>query len=238
MSWDVALAAAGVETAGAVVQGTLGFGINLLAAPLLVLIDPRFAPGPVVLAGMLGSLLVMRRDWGRIDAKAVGWAVAGRVPGNVAGVVIVVVVAARELRVALGVIVLAGAALSATRSTLRRSKPTLLATGLVSGVMGTVAGLGGAPFGLACQDMDGAPLRGTVAAFALVGSGLSAATLVTAGEIGAQQLRLTLVILPGVAAGFAVSEWLVRRVDGDRLRGGVIGISALSALGEIARALA
>ena len=35
---------------GAGIQGGVGFGMNLIAAPILLLIDPRLVPGPAVLA--------------------------------------------------------------------------------------------------------------------------------------------------------------------------------------------
>lgn len=230
-----AVAAGVVEAAGATVQGLLGFGINLVAAPLLVLIDPHFAPAPIVLASMLGSVMVGLRERGDVDHRALKWALAGRVPGTAAGTGILAVVTGAALRPVVGVIVLAGVILVAAGRAVRRTPATLLGVGLASGVMSTLAGLGGAPFGLVCRDLPGPRLRSTLALFVLAGALLSAAALGAAGDIDWSSLVLTAILLPGVIAGFGLSNLLVPFVD---RRGGarwaVLVVAAGGALAAIA----
>ena len=43
-------AATVVMALGSVLQGSIGFGLALFAAPLLALIDPHLAPGPLLVA--------------------------------------------------------------------------------------------------------------------------------------------------------------------------------------------
>ena len=81
-----ALAAASAAMGvGAVLQGTIGFGSMLLAAPILVLIDPRFAPGPVLLNGLALSIVMAVRERAHIDLRGVGWILGGRIPGTLIG---------------------------------------------------------------------------------------------------------------------------------------------------------
>ena len=47
---------------GAAVQGAVGFGANLVAAPLLVLLADGFVPGPVIVASGVLNLLVTWRS--------------------------------------------------------------------------------------------------------------------------------------------------------------------------------
>ena len=47
------LLAISVVTIGSVIQGSVGFGLGPLAVPLLVLLDPIFVPGPLILAALL-----------------------------------------------------------------------------------------------------------------------------------------------------------------------------------------
>ena len=57
MTVTEALLAALDLRAGAAVQGAVGFGANLVAAPLLVLLGEGFVPGPVIVAsGVLNVL--------------------------------------------------------------------------------------------------------------------------------------------------------------------------------------
>ena len=46
---------------GALIQGTIGFGLGLFAAPLLILIDPRLVPGPILVSSAVLTVLLARR---------------------------------------------------------------------------------------------------------------------------------------------------------------------------------
>ena len=67
------------------VQGSIGFGLGVLSVPLLVLIDARFVPGPLLLAALLLTLLIYRRERQSVQSGELGWAYAGRVAGTVLG---------------------------------------------------------------------------------------------------------------------------------------------------------
>ena len=56
------LAASAIITLGATVQATVGFGLGLVAAPVLLLIEPRLVPGPLMSEGVILSLLIAYRD--------------------------------------------------------------------------------------------------------------------------------------------------------------------------------
>lgn len=230
------VAAAAVEAAGATIQGVFGFGINLVAAPLLVLIAPQFAPGPVVLASMLGSALVAVRGRGSTDRPALGWALAGRLPGTAVGAVVVAAAAGARLRPVVGIVVLVAVGLSLVGRQVRRRPTTLIGVGVVSGVMNMVAGLGGAPFGLACRDMPGPVLRSTLASFVLAGGALSTIALAVAGQLGMSALRLTAVLVPGVVVGFGLSSLLLPLADRKAVaRPGVLLIAAGGAVAAIVK---
>src|SRR5687768_7921335 len=74
-----------IATVGALVQGTIGFGLAVFSAPLLTLIEPRMVPGPLLLATFVLTLLVVLRDRQAIDLAGVKWALVGRVPGVLLG---------------------------------------------------------------------------------------------------------------------------------------------------------
>src|SRR3546814_15753694 len=67
--------------------------------------------------------------------------------------------------------------------------PTQLVAGVVSGVTGTAAGIGGPPLALLYQHRPGSTIRSTLAAAFLVGTALSLATLAVAGEFGPSQVH-------------------------------------------------
>lgn len=81
----VLLAASAAIAFGALVQGAVGFGMALVAAPLLVLIRPQLVPGPLLVSGLALTLLVARRERDSIDLLGVKWGLVGRVPGVAIG---------------------------------------------------------------------------------------------------------------------------------------------------------
>src|SRR3979409_692120 len=92
---------------GACAQGLVGFGANLIAAPILVLIDDRFAPGPINIASaLLNILLVLRARRARLPSDPlVRFAMVGEVPGTILAGVVLSVLAARGLSIAFAVLV-------------------------------------------------------------------------------------------------------------------------------------
>ncbi len=236
MNPEVGLAAVAIETLGATVQGVFGFGINLVAAPFLVLVDPRFAPVPVVFASLVGSALISLRERGSIDRSAVAWALAGRIPGTALGALVVVAAVGARLRPVVGLVVLIAVALLVMGRTVRRSRGALVGVGVVSGVMNMIAGLGGAPFGLVCHDMPGPVLRPTLALYVLIGGAFSAVGLAVVGQVGSESLGLTALLVGGVFVGFALSRFLVPVVDRKAaVRPGILAIAAAGAVAAIVR---
>jgi uncharacterized membrane protein YfcA len=238
LTLPAASAAAAVELFGATTQGLFGFGINLVAAPLLVLIDPKFAPSPIVLAGIASSALIGFRNRSSADRTAVGWALAGRVPGTALVVLILAIVAGQYLRPLVGAVVLCSAGVVAARRTLKRTRPALVGVGVVSGVMSPIAGLGGAPLGLMCHDLPGRVLRSTLAIFSLAGALLAAAALALAGQVSSASLGLTAVLLPGVAGGFVLSGLLVPFADRWKsMKWAVLALATIGAVAAIVKGL-
>ena len=67
----VELLIAGTTVAvGACLQGAVGFGLGLLAVPILVLVDPALVPVPLIVASLALNLGASYRNRGGIDAGA------------------------------------------------------------------------------------------------------------------------------------------------------------------------
>src|SRR5438876_76179 len=122
---------------GACLQSSVGFGLNLVAAPVLIAIDRRLVPGPAALLSLVLTILVAHRERDAIDLRGVGWALVGRIPGTVLGALTVAVLSERGLGIAFSVLLLVAVALSASGYALPRTARTLVGVGLLSGFMGT-----------------------------------------------------------------------------------------------------
>lgn len=234
---DLGLASLAV-VAGAVIQGSIGFGLNLIVAPALIAIDPGLVPGPPAFLSLVLTLLMVRRDRRSADVRGVGWALAGRVPGTLAGAAAVAVLTEHGLSTAFGILLLLAVLMTASGYRLRPTPGALVAAGLLSGFMGTTTSVGGPPMALVYQEADGATIRGTLAAFLTVGISLSLLSLAAIGRFGGAEMRASLVLVPALIVGFAVSRRVAPWLDRGRTRTAVLLISGASAVVILARTLA
>jgi uncharacterized membrane protein YfcA len=226
-----------VIAVGACLQGVVGFGANLVSAPLLVLIDPVFVPAPVVLVSLLSNSLVARREGrGAVDER-VRWAMVGYVPGVLVAGWALSVLPTRGLSVALAVSILAAVAVTAAGVSVTPTAGRYVGAGSVSGLMGTIAGVGGPPLALLLQRADGPTMRGTLSVFFRVGSVLSIIVLAAVGELGRAELVAAAALVPGALAGIGVSGGLAHRLGGRSLRPFVLGLSAVAAITVLGREL-
>ena len=226
----VALACLLVVTIGSTLQGVIGLGMGLLAAPLLALADPGFLPLSTVIAVIplgFGAAwrerhAVERRDVAIAHARRGGggargaWAAASTGPG---------------FRARMGAVsVLIAVVGSVTGLRFETTDRNLLLAGAASGFTGTAAGVGGPPMGLTYQHAQPATLRATLSAFFAVGAAVSFLGLAVAGEVDRHRLGLALIVLPGVPLGLLLSKPLIGRLPAERVRPLVLAVCAASAL--------
>jgi uncharacterized membrane protein YfcA len=221
-----ALAAA----AGASLQGFTGFGANLVAVPLLLLIDPRFVPGPVVVAGTLLNLLSSIRADSSDILPDVRWTIGGQLPGAAGAAMVLAVLPQRPLTLVFAGAVLIAAAASVSGWHPPVNHPILVGAGIASGFFGTMTGIGGPPVALLWQDAGGPALRASLARHFLAGALISLPLLVVAGRLGPSELLVALALIPGTLLGFAFSGRLTQMFERSSVRPIVIGLSALSAV--------
>ncbi|HEY5874116.1 MAG TPA: sulfite exporter TauE/SafE family protein [Ilumatobacteraceae bacterium] len=227
VAWTIAMA---IVAIGACAQGSLGFGLGLLAAPVLALINDDFVPGPLLMVAFVLTILVATRERGRLDVRGVKWAVIGRVPGSVVGAVAVVTLPDRTLIVVFATLVLIGVILSVVGWSIMPTPTTLFTAGATSGVMGSITSIGGPPMALVYQHRSGPELRATLALFFVFGSALSIFLLSIAGEIGPGDVRTAAALLPAMLVGYVASRWVGRWLDRGYLRPALLGFSAAASL--------
>ena len=223
--------------AGAFVQGSVGFGVNILAAPVIALVEPDALPAALILAALPLAAGMLVREHGAIDGDGLRWLVVGRLPGTVLGVLVVAVLPADGLSVVIGALVLAAVAMSAVAPPLAVTRTSALAVGALSGAMGTASSIGGPPAALLYQHHPGAVLRSTTAALFVFGTILSAGALAVAGEVTVDDVVLALVLTPAIGGGLALSHVFAGRIDAGWLRPGVLVVAAVAGLATMLRGL-
>jgi uncharacterized membrane protein YfcA len=226
-----------VVAIGALVQGSLGFGLNLLSAPIVALVDRRFIPGPMLVAAVIMTILILIRDRAHVDISVLKWAYIGRIPGSAVGAAIVKYVSERTLTSVFAVVVLLDVVMSAVGRRFRPTPTVLTSAGFASGVMGTTSSIGGPPMAMVFQDAPGAQMRATLSAFFVFGALLSIVLLTIAGKFGFRQLRDGLSLAPALVAGFLASRKTAQALDRGYTRAAVLVVSALGGVLVLVRAL-
>lgn len=211
-------------------QSSIGFGMGMLAAPIVGLVDASLLPGTLIVLAVFVTLLVVVSERQHVDLTGTGWAMAGRVPGTVAGALLVAVLPERGLAIMLAGVVLLGVVLTSLGWAPAPTRLTLVIAGGTSGVLGTATSIGGPPMALVWQSKDSPGLRGTMSGFFLVGSLLSVLTLSLTGSITHHTLAAVTLLLPMPALGFALSLVFNRHLDRQQLRRAAIGVSTFGAV--------
>ncbi|MFE7630420.1 sulfite exporter TauE/SafE family protein [Kocuria sp. NPDC057446] len=233
---EIAVVALVVSVASCL-QGAIGFGLGLLAAPVIALFDPTLLPGSIVLVAAGLTVLGVLRDRAAVDVKDAGWAVLGQVPGTVAGALLVAALPARTLALVLAGTVLLAVLLSVCGWQPRPRPTTVAVAGAASGLLGTATSIGGPPMALVWHGSSRARMRGTMSAFFLFGTLLSLTALTAVGSIDRRTLLFAAVLLPAMALGFAASNAVNTRINRRVVRRVGLGASTLGAVLVLLQAL-
>jgi uncharacterized protein len=229
--------AGGAVLVGSAVQGSIGLGLGLIAAPVVSLLDPALIPGTVLITTALLPALTLVTEWRHVDFRGVSWALAGRFVGTAGGVWVVAVLTPQALGGLVGLIVLVAVALTVSTVRVRPTRVTLSVAGLVSGVAGTATSIGGPPVALVYQHDPGPRVRSTLSAYFVVGVFVSLGALALGGQLEQRDVVTGLTLLPFVVVGFLLARPLRRAVDGHRLRAALLIVVTVSSVVLIIQSL-
>ena len=222
-----------ITTAGATLQGAVGFGLGLLSVPLLILIEPDFIPGPLILAAFFLNILVSLRERQSVDFLSIKWVIGGRLLGTVIAAAVLTVLPESTLSLLFGGLIILAVLFSISGLHISQKTGNLLGIGAVSGFMATTTAIGGPPLALLYQREKGPRLRGNLAGIFFVGTIMAIISLIVIGKFGLKELFLALSLFPGIVIGFLLSGKPARFLDMGRIRSAVLIISTLSALAVI-----
>lgn len=220
----------GISVSGALLQGSVGFGLGLIGVPLLVMIDPVFVPGPLLLAAFLLNLMISHREQTAIDFKGVKWAIPGRAFGAILGALILSLFPKDQLSLLFGMMVLLAVGITLAGLDFPPTSRNVIVAGTLSGFMGTTSAIGGAPMALVFQKQKGSRIRGTLSVIFSIGTVISMVSLLIIGQFGIREVQAALVLFPGIIVGFFLSSHTARILDRGFIRIAVLITAALSGI--------
>lgn len=213
---------------GAVVQGTIGFGLAIVAAPFLILIHPDLVPGPVLFFGMTSAAFNVWACRAGLAFRELSLAMMARVPGTLLAMLVLTVASPSALSILLGLSVLTAVVLSARTPYVERTPRVMFTAGFMSGFMGTTTAIGGPPIALAYQSATGPEARANIAGYMLVGMIFSLLALVLIGRFTAEHLTISLIMLLPVILGVFLARILAPMINPAWLRPGLLVLCSIS----------
>ncbi|EGM68684.1 sulfite exporter TauE/SafE family protein [Shewanella sp. HN-41] len=215
---------------GAFTQSLIGFGLAVVASPLLYIVDPELVPAPVIVMGFTIALLTLLRERGHLEFNDLQYALMGRVPGGFIGASLLLFAPQPILGLAIATIVAVAVVLSLYKFSLPVNKVTLFGAGVVSGIFGNIAAIGGPPMAILLAGKDAAKFRAALSAFFIFSSTIALVILGVMGLLEIKHLWLSLMLLPSVFLGYLVAGTLVGNVDKHRTKMATLTLCGISAL--------
>ncbi|MCM2681102.1 sulfite exporter TauE/SafE family protein [Echinimonas agarilytica] len=196
---------------GSFVQSAIGFGLAIVAAPVLYLIDVNYVPAPITIVALVLSLFNAYQHRQSLSLGPLTYAIVGRVPGSLAGGALLMVVDARQLALVIGCSVLIAVVISLMPIRLAPTRSRMAIAGFFSGLFGTSTSIGGPPMAIILQHSAAGVIRANLSAFFVVSSLLSLVVQASTGYLRWSHLWLTLPLIPASLMGY----WLARRYAGE-----------------------
>lgn len=215
---------------GALTQSLIGFGLAVVASPLLYIVDPQLVPAPVIVMGFSIALLTLLRERGHLEFNGLQYALLGRVPGGFIGASLLLFAPQAILGLAIAAIVTVAVILSLYKFSLPVNKKTLFGAGVVSGIFGNIAAIGGPPMAILLAGKDASQFRAALSAFFIFSSMIALIILAITGLLELKHLWLSLMLLPSVILGYLVAGRLVGRVDKEKTKMATLVLCSISAL--------
>lgn len=215
---------------GALTQSLIGFGLAVVASPLLYIVDPRLVPAPVIVMGFSIALLTLIRERGHLEFNGLQYALLGRIPGGLIGASLLLFAPQPILGLAIATIVAIAVLLSLFRFSLPINRKTLFGAGVVSGVFGNIAAIGGPPMAILLSGKDASQFRAALSAFFIFSSMIALVILAITGLLEIKHLWLSLILLPSVILGYLVAGRLVGRIDKNKTKSVTLLLCGISAV--------
>lgn len=196
-----------ITMAGAIVQGSAGIGLGLVASPVLLSIDPAFGPGPLLIGGLVVGARHMTAEWDDLDRPTLRRALVGLPIGAVGGLGVLQVMAADTLSFTIGILICFVSLFLLTGVTVPRTNAGDVVTGAASAFTSITAALPGPPLVIGFAELGPRSLRCTVSVFVAVTSGFALIGLIAIDRFGSHEATLLALMVPGLLLGVGLSRW-------------------------------
>lgn len=214
--------------AGCFVQSTVGFGMAIVAAPIVYFFEPRFVPGTITLVGLVLALINMWQYRAQLSFRGLGAAFVGRVPGTIAAGGLLLYISAESLALVLGAGVLLAVVISLLKVRIKPTPKALFWAGFASGLMGTSTSIGGPPMALVLQHAEAGKLRANLAGYFAFSCVLSLVALTATGHFSWWHFKYGMMIMPAPILASIFAYRIQRFIKAEWLRYALLVLCSVS----------
>ena len=194
----------------AILQSISGFGFSLLAMPLLsVFVDIHDAVVIATLCGIFTNAVHLKKDHQLVERSIARRISLSALIGMPMGVVVLTVLSATQMRLIIGVVIVALVVLMMRNFTLKSENTKIdVVLGVFSGVLATSVSTNGPPlvFLLQSKQLDAWRLRATLAYVFTISGCASFIVLMVAGKGSVEAFQYALISLPAMYLGTLVGR--------------------------------
>lgn len=218
---------------GAFIQSATGFGLAVVASPLLIHLSPEYIPGPIIIVGLFLALINAVKYRATISIGGLKTAIIGRIPGSIAGGALLYYIDIAQLSLLLGTVVLLAVLISLLPIKLQPTPNRLFFAGFLSGFLGTSSGIGGPPMALLLQHQQANFIRANLAAFFVVSGVMSLLVQIPIGYMGLKHFYLALPLLPAGYLGYRVAMLFIDKLSQKMVRRTSLVLCLISGIAAI-----
>ncbi len=221
---------------GSMVQGSLGFGLAVVASPIFILIDPRLVPVTLLVNALVISVINAWQFRQSLAWRELTMAFVGRIPGTLLAVYLLSHISHRSLSLIVGISVLLAVVVSSSRLEIPVNRMTSIIAGFFSGLMGTSSGIGGPPMAILYQKSPPQKARANLSLYFVVSCIFSLLALAQTNHIESSILQISLSMIPAALLGTWLAKYPLRYMHVKTFRRGVLALCSIAAIGVLVTA--
>ena len=222
---------------GSWVQTTIGFGLAVVAAPILVWVAPTWIP--IVLTS-IALLLSFINTWNQRKFLNIGEMVVPmitRIPGTILGVWLLAQISVNTLQILVSVTVLMAVFVSYSAAKFEANKTNLAIAGAISGVTGSTTAIGGPPMAVIMQHGSPNEIRANLSLYFTYSCILSLIGYYWVGMLDAEIIMTSLSFVPVMLLGFFFGIKSRKFIDAEKFRLALLFLCLISGVGALIGAL-
>lgn len=221
---------------GCSIQTALGFGMAVVAAPILILLNPLWVPIPITVVALILSIFNTWNQREFLELKELALPFITRIPGTIAGAWLLMQLSVFWLQVFVSLCVLIAVMISYYGKQFQYTPARLGVAAFVSGIMGTTTSIGGPPMALVMQHGRPNTVRANLSLYFTYSCSISLISYAYIGILNEEILLTSLSFMPVAVIGFLTGIKARNYVDQGRFRPLLLGLCSVAGVFALAGA--